>query len=134
MVAEVFDTMTAMSYGYEPTSEIAALRYLMEYPEVFDEQVVEALINSVNFLSEGCCIELSNGEKGLVLAANDQDILKPMILLFKDNSIIDLRQQLIYADLEIKDIMKTLDNRHVMNMDVAKQFGMMGQSTEEPEA
>lgn len=134
MVAEVFDTMTAMSYGYEPTSEIAALRYLMEYPEVFDEQVVEALINSVNFLSEGCCIELSNGEKGLVLAANEQDILKPMILLFKDNSIIDLRQQLIYADLEIKDIMKTLDNRHVMNMDVAKQFGMMGQSTEEPEA
>lgn len=122
MVAETFDTMTAMSYGYEPTSEVAALRFLMERPEVFDEQVVDALINSVNFLSEGCCIELSNGEKGLVLSANDRDILKPMILLFKDNSIIDLRQQLIYDDLEIKDIMKTLDNRHVMNEDVAKQF------------
>ena len=38
------------------------------------------------------------------------------------------------VDSKIKDIMKTLDNRHVMNMDVAKQFGMMGQSTEEPES
>ncbi len=135
MVAEIFDTMTAMSYGYEPTSEVAALRYLMENPEAFDEQVVQALIDSINFLSEGCCVELSNGEKGLVLSANDSDILKPMILLFKDNSIIDLRQQLIYADLEIKDIMKTLDNRHVMNMDAAKQFGMSGTANAaEPEA
>lgn len=130
MVAEVFDTMTAMSYGYEPTSEVAALRYLMENPEIFDEQVVEALINSVNFLGEGCCVELSNGEKGLILSANDRDILKPMILLFKDNSIIDLRQQLIYADLEIKDIMKTLDNRHVMNTDMIKQYGMNGQTAD----
>lgn len=135
MVAEIFDTMTAMSYGYEPTSEVAALRYLMENPEAFDEQVVQALIDSINFLSEGCCVELSNGEKGLVLSANDSDILKPMILLFKDNSIIDLRQQLIYADLEIKDIMKTLDNRHVMNMDAAKQFCMSGTANAaEPEA
>lgn len=122
MVAEVFDTMTAMSYGAEPSSEVAALRFLMEHPEAFDEQVVDALINSVNFLSEGCCVELSNGEKGLVLSANDDDILRPMILLFKDNSIIDLRQQLLYNDLEIKDIMKTLDNRHVMNEEVARQY------------
>lgn len=122
IVAEVFDTMTAMSYYDEPASEIAALRYLMENPEIFDDRVVDALIKSVNFLSEGCCVELSNGEKGLVLAANESDILKPMILLFKDNSIIDLRQQLIYDDLEIKDIMKTLDNRHVMNEDAVKQF------------
>ncbi|MDO5572819.1 MAG: HD domain-containing protein [bacterium] len=127
IVAEVFDTMTAMSYGYEPSSEVAALRYLMQNPEIFDETVVDALINSVNFLNEGCCVELSNGEKGLVLSANDSDILKPMILMFKDNSIIDLRQQLIYADLEIKDIMKTLDNRHIMNMDVAQQFGLADQ-------
>ncbi len=127
IVAEVFDTMTAMSYGSEPSSEVTALRYLMQNPEIFDETIVDALIHSVNFLNEGCCVELSNGEKGLVLSANNRDILKPMILMFKDNSIIDLRQQLIYNDLEIKDIMKTLDNRHIMNMDIVKQFSPANQ-------
>ncbi|NLG03835.1 MAG: HD domain-containing protein [Clostridia bacterium] len=115
IVAEAFDTMTAMNYNEEPASEVKALRELMQNPEIYDEQVVDALIKSVNFLAEGCSVELSNGEKGLVLAANENDILKPMILLFRDNSIIDLRQQLIYDDLEIKDIMKTLDNRNIMD-------------------
>lgn len=115
IVAEAFDTLTAMNYNEEPASEVKALRELMQNPEIYDEQVVDALIKSVNFLSEGCSVELSNGEKGLVLAANESDILKPMILLFRDNSIVDLRQQLIYDDLEIKDVMKTLDNRNIMD-------------------
>ena len=30
----------------------------------------------------------------------------------------------LYEDLEIKDIMKTLDNRHVMDMDLLKRNGI----------
>jgi len=128
IVAELFDTMTAMNHSEEPASEIAALRYLMRNAALYDDKVVKALVKSINFLNEGCCVELSNGEKGLVLAANEADILKPMLLLFKNNVVIDLRQQLIYDDLEIKDIMKTLDNRYVMNVDAAKQFGFSSNS------
>jgi len=128
IVAELFDMMTAMNHSEEPASEIAALRYLMGNPVLFDEQVVNALVKSINILNEGCCVELSNGEKGLVLVANESDILKPMLLLFKNNAVIDLRQQLIYGDLEIKDIMKTLDNRYIMNVDAAKQFGFNSNS------
>lgn len=115
MVAEQFDTMTAMNHYQEPSSEITALRYLMEHPEIFDQEAVEALVKSVNFLAQGCCVELSNGDKGLVLQANDINILKPVILCFGDNQIIDLAHNVIYEDLEIRDVMKTMDNRCVMD-------------------
>ena len=64
------------------------------------------------------------GEKALVLAANEADILRPLILMFRDNSVIDLADTELYEDLEIKDIMRTLDNRHVMNMDLLKKNGI----------
>ena len=47
-----------------------------------------------------------------------------MILMFQDNSVIDLADTDLYEDLEIKDIMRTLDNRHVMNMDLLKKNGI----------
>lgn len=122
IVAEVYDTMTAMNSLGEPQSEVATLKYLQAHPEIFEPDVVEALVCSINFLSEGCCVELSNGEKGLVLSANDDDILRPMVLCFSNNAVIDLRQTMIYGELEIEDIMKTLDNRYVMDSDTVEKF------------
>lgn len=112
VVANDYDKMTAMSNYMEPKSEIATLKYLMKHTEMYDPQIVEALVSSINFLSNGCCVELSNGEKGLVVQANDRDVLKPMVLNFRDNSIINLAFD---DSLEVKDIMKTLDNRYVMD-------------------
>lgn len=112
IVANDYDKLTAMSNYMEPKSEIATLKHLLAHPEMYDPKVVEALINSINFLSNGCCVELSNGEKGLVLQANDRNVLKPMVLCFKDNSIINLAFE---NNIEVKDVMKTLDNRYVMD-------------------
>lgn len=123
IVADTYDTMTAMnSQGETPYSEIATLKHFMEHPEIYDVDVVEALTNSINFLAEGCCVELSNGEKGLVLASNPKDILRPMVLCFSTNKIVDLAQTAFYGDLEIVDIMKTLDNRHVMDMSLLESM------------
>ena len=123
IVADEYDRLTAMnSVGETPRSEIAALKHFMDHPEFYDEKVVNALIASVNFLSEGCCVELSNGEKGLVIQSNPRNVLRPMVLVFSSNKIVDLAQTLYYGDLEVVDIMKTLDNRHVMDMDMLKQF------------
>ena len=44
--------------------------------------------------------------------------------MFRDNSVIDLADTDRYDDLEIRDIMRTLDNRHVMNIDLLKQSGI----------
>lgn len=122
IVAETYDTMTAMNNIDEPKSEIATLKYLMAHPEIFDTKVVESLIKSVHFLSKGCSVELSNGLKGLVLAENERDILRPVILCFSNNTVIDLRQKMLYADLEIEDIMKTLDNRYVVDICAVERF------------
>ena len=74
-------------------------------------------------------VELNTGEKALILTENTENILKPMILMFNDNSIIDLSNEDVYGDLEIRDIMKTMDNRHVMNVDLLRRQGFQ---VEEP--
>lgn len=121
-VAETYDGMTAMKFEEEPASEVEALKYLLSHPDVFHEKVVDALIQSVNILVPGVSVELNTGEKALVLRANERNILQPMVLMFRDNSIVDLSNE--DEELEIKDIMRTLDNRHVMNMDLLKQSGV----------
>ena len=50
--------------------------------------------------------------------------------MFGDNSIVDLSDRETFGDLEIKDIMKTMDNRHVMDIDLLKRQGI---KVEEPE-
>jgi len=130
MVAETYDTMTAIQYGKEPVSEVAAIKYLLENPEIFDERVVSALISSINILSPGTSIELNTGDKGVVLAQRGPDILRPMVLVFRDNAIIDLSNEFLYGDMEIVDIMKTMDNRHIMDTSILKSQGI---SFDEPE-
>lgn len=130
MVAETFDTLTAMQFEKDPASEVSAIRTLLENPEVFDEDVVEALIASIHILSAGTCIELNTGEKGLVIANNSMNILKPVILGFNSNNIIDLSNEWVYGDLEIKDIMKTMDNRYIMDTSALKRQGIQ---VEEPD-
>lgn len=129
-VAEAYDTMTAMQIEREPESEVAALKHFLENPQVYDNKVVNALIRSINILAPGVSIELNTGEKALVLNANEQNILEPMILMFGDNSIVDLSNRIAFGDLEIKDIMKTMDNRYVMDIDLLKRQGF---KVEEPE-
>lgn len=128
-VAEAFDTMTAMQVERAPESEVAALKHLLANPQVYDSRVVEGLIRSINILAPGVSVELNNREKALVLTANERNILEPVILMFGDNSVVDLSDRGRFGDLEIKDIMKTMDNRHVMDMDLLKQQGI---KVEEP--
>ncbi|MDE5819421.1 MAG: phosphohydrolase [Lachnospiraceae bacterium] len=130
LVANVYDEMTAMQFEGEPSSEVRALRLLLENPDVFDPGVVDAMIKSINILSAGSCVELNTGEKGLVLVQNNENILRPMILTFDTNMIVDLGNELAYGDMEIRDIMKTMDNRYVIDTEALKRSGF---SFEEPE-
>ncbi|MDO4965378.1 MAG: phosphohydrolase [Lachnospiraceae bacterium] len=123
IVADLYDSMTAMnSAGETPYSEIAALKYFMEHPDFFDREVVDALVASINFLAEGSCVELNNGEKALVLSSNARDVLRPTVLCFSTNKILDLGQTAFYGEIEIVDVMKTLDNRHVMDMNMLESL------------
>ena len=55
--------------------------------------------------------------------------LKPLVLLFDDNRVIDLGSQSSAQGMEIKDVMKTLDNRYVMDRELLQKSGYL---VEEP--
>ena len=57
-------------------------------------------------------------------------IIPSMLLSFKDNSIIDLSDRKKHGELEIVDIMKTMDNRYVFDTKKVKDLGM---EVDEPE-
>ncbi len=110
-VADVFDTLTAMNVGMEPYSDVVAVKYLISDSDKFDEKAVGALLKGINVLNPGVCIELTNGEKGLVIKENSENIMKPIVLSFKNNKIYDLSHQEEGKKIEISDVMKTMDER-----------------------
>lgn len=121
-VAAVFDDMTAMKYGEEPLSEITALRYLLEEENGFDQSVVQGLIDSINILQPGVCVELTNGDRGLVIAEGPTNVLQPFVLSFQDNQVLNLSDVHVAEEVQIKDIQKTMDNRHVVDRDLLASY------------
>ena len=119
--ASTFDQLTAMNYQEEPASDVAALRFLMDEENGYMPETVDALINSINILEPGVCVELTNGDKGLVLTAG-VDVLEPFVLSFRDNKIYNLGEKEVADQMQIKDVMKTMDNRHVVEPDLLSQY------------
>lgn len=131
LIADIMDTMTAMRYGEVPVSEVLAVKHLLEHPEIYDPVMVKGLTESIHILSPGVSVELNNGDKALVLAENSNHILRPVVLNFRDNTIIDLSSVHVFQEVEIVDIMKTMDNRYVMDTDALRSQGIR---PEEPES
>ena len=121
-VASVFDTMTAMKFEEEPMSEITALRYLLDGANGYDQLVVQALVDSINVLQPGVCVDLSNGDKGLVITENPTDILHPFVLSFRDNQILNLADSSVASGVHIVDIMKTMDNRYIVDHEALAKY------------
>jgi len=116
-VADTFDTLTSVSVinEEEPKSYILALKYLYDHPDVFHPKAVEALVDSIAFLPEATSVELSNGNKALVVRKNVANVLKPVVLDFTTNELMDLMDTKLYGDLYIVDTVKTMDDRYVMD-------------------
>lgn len=117
MVANCYDEMTAVDFEGKAESEVRALLEFQEHTEWYDKEVVNALIASVNILRTGVSVILSTGEKALVVAENHGDVLRPTVLTFQDNQVLNLA----LADnryIRIVDVMKTLDNRYIIDRDI----------------
>ena len=91
-----------------------AIQEFIEHPEVYDPETVRALIHSINILPPGACVELSTGEKALVLNENEENVLRPTLVSFRDNGILNLSLP-ENEDIHIVDIMKTMDNRYIFS-------------------
>lgn len=123
MVANRFDEITAMQLDANNSdSEVRALREMMDNPEAYDPDVVQALTRVIHILAPGVSVILNSNEKALVLKENSRNILRPVLLSFRDNSIIDLSLS-DYSDLVVVDVLKSLDNRCIIDSDTLKMAG-----------
>ena len=82
---------------------------------------MRALVESINILNPGVAVELSNGDRGLVITEGPIDILRPFVLSFRDNQVLNLSDEAA-RDIEITDVMRTMDNRHVVAKDMLQNY------------
>lgn len=123
LVANRFDEITAMQLNANNSdSEVRALKEMMDKPEIYDPEVVHALTQVIHILAPGVSVILNSNERALVLKENSRNILRPVLLSFRDNSIIDLSLA-DYSDLVIVDVLKSLDNRCIIDNDTLKMAG-----------
>ncbi|MBE5941684.1 MAG: HD domain-containing protein [Lachnospiraceae bacterium] len=122
MVANAYDEYTAMRIDEDPHTEIQAIRMLQDYPEMYAPEMVKHLLDSIKVLYPGVCVELTNSEKGLVLRENEKDVLRPMVLGFGQNQIYDLGLDSVFKSVQIRDIMKTMDNRIKVDPETLKEY------------
>lgn len=121
-VADRFDRLTAMNINIPPVSEIAAMTFLQKNAHIYNPIVVNALAECIHILPTGACVDLSDGEKALVLVENAADFKRPMVLKFSNNVIYDLSDPVISSSLHIIDIMKTMDNRIAIDEETLENF------------
>lgn len=122
MVANAYDEYTAMRIDEDPHTEIQAIRMLQDSPEMYAPEMVKHLLDSIKVLYPGVCVELTNSEKGLVLRENEKDVLRPMVLGFGQNQIYDLGLDSVFKSVQIRDIMKTMDNRIKVDPETLKEY------------
>ena len=99
-----------------------AIRYIKGAPNSYDKDDVAALAASICILPPGSCVDLNSGEKALVIEENPEDFTRPLLLVFSDNELYDLRKNGAKPGIHVKDVMKTMDNRIVMDEETLKQF------------
>ena len=121
-VADAYDRMTAMKSFEEPTSEVKAVRELLADEERYNKKIVNALIHGISILYPGVCVELSNGEKGLVITGNEENIFEPTVLDFRNNNLYDLSDPSVKQTVEIADVMKTMDNRIKLDKSLLEEY------------
>lgn len=121
-VADQFDRATAMNIGHAPISEIAAIRMLESDPYEYHPVYVTTLCECIHICPGAARVDFADGTKGIVLVENPVDFMHPVVLRFSDNEIYDLTKPAVQRLIQIKDIMKTMDNRVKMDADTIKQF------------
>ena len=88
----------------------------------FPPDITSVLAECIHIVPQAASIDLSSGDKGIVLIENTKDFMRPVILRLSDNQIYDLRQDHVYKYLQITDIMKTMDNRVQMDKETLNHF------------
>ncbi|MFP3153250.1 HD domain-containing protein [Lachnospiraceae bacterium ZAX-1] len=121
-VAAMYDTLTAMGLDHEPVSKLVALDFLRAHQVHYLPKIVNVLTQCIHVLPTGCCVDLSDGEQGIVIVDDSVNFATPVIIRFSDHKVYDLNDPLVAKNLHIKDIMQTMDVRVPVDEETLKQF------------
>ncbi len=121
-VAVEFDMLTGMIMGHKPESEIIAMNSLRTRTEEFNKTIVDILAQCIHIIPTGASVDLNNGEKAVVLVENLENYMQPVILRLYDNNVYDLSDPLVSRNIQVLDLMKTMDNRIEIDENTIKQF------------
>lgn len=122
VVADAYDSITAMQLNGEPSSPYRALMHFQRNTKMYGAPIIAALTSSIDILAAGTCVELTNGLTGLVVSGDRADCCRPAILSFHDNQIYDLGDSGTFAQAKVLDVMKTMDNRPIKDPEVYIQW------------
>jgi putative nucleotidyltransferase with HDIG domain len=108
-IVDTYDAITAQRCYKEGQTGISALKILKrESPQSFDPVLLAQFIKAIGIHPVGTLVKLSNEKLGIVLKANEQDPLRPIVKVFYnckfrryiEVSVVDLASNKV--DLEIE--------------------------------
>lgn len=109
---DVYDALTSKRSYKDPYSSAETFEYLMGGKNIlFDEKIVDALLMVIPMYMLGTEIELSNGEKALVVA-HDSNPLRPVIKIFDSEKLVNLDSDKEYSEVFIVKSGLTVENRN----------------------
>ncbi|GAB6189810.1 HD-GYP domain-containing protein [Marinitoga arctica] len=101
-LADVYDALTSKRSYKDPWTPYKALSYILSYVNKhFDPLLTQNLINSLGLFPPGMEVMLSDGSKGVIIATNRQNKMKPIVKV--ENSIIDLVEEKSLRIIKIID-------------------------------
>ena len=121
-VAVAFDEATAMSNDREPLSSLAAMEILQANPKIYKPAIVHALAQSIHITPAGASVDLSNGDRGIIVSENTSNYLQPRILNLRDYQVYDLSDRRVLQDVQLHDISPSMDMRIPTDENTIKQF------------
>lgn len=84
-IADVYDALTAERCYHQAMRPTEVLRRLLEWSgSGFDRELVHQFVRCVGIYPVGSAVQLESGLIGVVAESNEQDSLRPLIVVFRD--------------------------------------------------
>jgi putative nucleotidyltransferase with HDIG domain len=95
-IVDAYDTMTSKkAYAATKSSASAIKEIYANKGTQFDQTMVVNFIETIGLYPPGCMVELSEGEVGVVIAADPASRLLPTVALLRDNDKMPMHQTII---------------------------------------
>jgi HD-GYP domain-containing protein (c-di-GMP phosphodiesterase class II) len=119
-ITDMYDAMlTGRNRGALQPIEVLRQLYLQSNAGAFDRDLIERIIRCLGVYPAGSVVELNTGERGIVIAANRKDTLKPTLRIISSrNGLVLSRGPIVSLAESVSD---TVERRIVRALDPGKE-------------